>query len=130
LQAIEVDVDPRFYRTAEDQFLLGIYSSTNNSPFLIFKVSSYSAAYADMLAWEGFMGPNLATLFGLTSQDFARVNFNDIVLYNKDVRAILDNSGEVIFGYSFVDQETLVLFENKLALQEVISRLQNNRLRE
>ena len=130
LRAMEADLSARFYRNANEQFLLGVYSTTNNSPFLIFEVTSFSSAYADVLDWERFMGANLAPLFGKNSQDFARANFSDVVLFNKDVRAVFDDAGEVIFGYSFVDQETLVIFENKLALREISTRLQTNRLRE
>ena len=126
---LRVKASSKLLRSFEENFMYGIYSSTNNAPFLILRTTSFDTAFSEMLAWERTMGPDLQELFS-SEHDFTRETFVDIVLYNKDVRAVLSQSGEVVLGYSFIDKNTIVIFENKLALKEVINRSQRNTVKQ
>ena len=120
-----------FLRTLKSNFMFGIYSSTENSPFFIFKVTSYIDGYSGMLDWEDRLVRDMEAVFGKNYDDIARSAFEDIVLYNTDVRVILDIKGEPVFGYAFLqDKETLVIFNNKLTLREIINRMQQNTVRQ
>lgn len=55
--------------------------------------------------------------------------FQDIDVYNKDVKAILDEEGKIIFGYSFIDLKTLVFFTNEKSFKKLISSFQNKKQR-
>lgn len=120
-----------FLRALDSNFMYGIYSTTENSPFFIFKVASYIDGYSGMLDWEDTVVRDMEAVFGKNYDDIARSAFEDIVLYNTDVRAILDVKGEPVFGYAFLqDKATLVIFNNKLTLREIISRMQQNTVRQ
>lgn len=131
MRDMDTQMPETLLRTIEPIFMYGVYSSTEVSPFLIFKVSSYNTAYSGMLEWEDNIVRNLDDLFTQDLSDTSRLVFQDVVLYNTDVRVLLDERGEVLFGYGFLqDKVTLVIFDNRLTLREIITRTQNNTIRQ
>ncbi len=130
LRTIEAKAPGSLTRALDPLFMYGTYSSVDVSPFVIFTTSSYSTAYAGMLEWEKDLMRDLEPLF---NQDLRNVtsSFQDVVLENIDVRAVLDERGEIIFGYGFLqNKQTLVIFNNKLALREIIMRNQRNTIKQ
>jgi len=111
-----------FVRQLDSRFMYGYYSGTNNSPFLIFSTSNFARAYASMLQWERDLPRELNSLFVADLASYG-TNFQDLVLFNLDTRVLLDQSGNVVFGYTFLqDQKTLVFFETRNTLQEINTR--------
>jgi len=130
-RAMDVQIPGALERAIDPLFMYGSYSSTGISPFLLFTVSSYATAYAELLKWEDDIIRDLEPMFAQDLSSLSRSNFEDLVLYNTDVRAILDNQGEVLFGYGFLqDKKTLVFFDNRLTLREIITRNQRNTIKE
>ncbi len=115
-----------FLRSLDDNFMFGLYSTTENSPFLMLRTENFDSAYAEILSWEQSIGNDLGALLGKPDYDYSRSGFVDVVYFNKDVRAVLDVEGNPVIGYSFIDRETIVFFANKLTLREVIDRSQQN----
>ena len=68
----------------------------------------------------------MGDLFMVNKKYYAQP-FSDLSLYNKDTRVILDEEGQIVFGYSFVDLHTLVFFTNTLEFKKILTYLQNNR---
>ncbi len=127
---IEAKVPGALTRALDPLFMYGTYSSTDISPFLIFTTNSYSNSYAGLLDWEKDIARDLQPLF-VDDLNGVASNFQDVVLYNIDIRAVLDSKGEIIFGYAFLqDKSTLVIFDNKLALREIITRNQRNTIKQ
>lgn len=126
LEGLRAKISGSFARLLDDNFMYGVFSSTENSPFLILKVSEYSSAYAGMLEWERTMGLDLGALFNAEDYDYSRGNFVDVVYYNYDVRAILDIEGDPVLAYAFTNPNTIVIFSNRLTLREIIDRAQEN----
>jgi len=119
-------------RFLEPNFSFGYHSATENSPFLIIRTRSFEDSFPEMLKWEETILEDLQSIFiednPVLSKDRLRENiykFKDIVVKNKDVRAILDGGGKILFAYSFPDKETIVITTNKTTLQEVFERLSN-----
>lgn len=54
--------------------------------------------------------------------------FEDTVVSNRDLRAVIRRSGTTVFYYSFIDEETLIMATNTKTIGEIIQRLQSNRL--
>ena len=54
--------------------------------------------------------------------------FEDLVLLNRDIRAIIDEAGEVILLYSFVDNENIVLTKSTDVFREVVQRINSKKL--
>lgn len=126
LDGLRAKVSSAFIRTLGSNFMYGIYSTTENEPFLIFKTDNFDTAYAEILQWERSIGLDLGTIMGRDDFDYSRSNFVDVVFYNHDARAVLDIEGKVVLGYSFINQNTIVFFSDKMALREVIDRSQRN----
>lgn len=131
LRDLNTQAPSALLRTFDADFMYGFYSSTEVSPFLLFKVGSFNTAYAGMLEWERTIIQDVDNLFTQDLSDTNRSVFEDIVLYNTDVRVLLDEQGEVIFGYGFLqDKTSLVIFDNRLTLREVITRTQQNTIKQ
>ncbi len=126
LEGIRAKVPSSLVRSLNENFMYGIFSTVENAPFLIFKTDNYSSAYAGMLEWERTLGLDLATMLHREDFDYSRSTFVDVIYYNNDTRAILDSEGEAVLGYSFTSEDTVVIFSNKRALQEVVSRDRKN----
>jgi len=130
-RAIESQIPSTLSRALDPIFMYGSYSSVEVAPFLLFTSSSYSNAYSGLLEWEDDMVRDLESLFVADLSDVSRGRFEDLVLYNIDVRALLDSQGEVVFGYGFLqDKRTIVFFDNRLTLREIITRSQKNTIKE
>ena len=86
-----------------------------------------------MLAWENNLKDDLGPIFipptpaaVTTTSDQVinrRVIFEDIVVKNRDTRALRDAEGKIIFLYSFPDKNTIVIATNADTLQKITERL-------
>jgi hypothetical protein len=136
ISALAPDVPNTLLRTLEPNFLLGVHSFNNtNQPFLILSVDSYEQGFAGMLAWETTMSQDLAPLFpttsslpapstvAATSTQVINTGFTDNVVDNHDARVLLDQNGNSILLWAFLDQQTIVITTNQYTLTEIISRL-------
>lgn len=126
-------VDPKNY-------LLGVHSYDENQPLLILSVDSYNAGYSGMFAWEYTMQNDLAPLFTRTpapripspsinsgpSSDSAtstpQAGFVDKIVNNRDSRVVLNQSGDILLLWTFLDRNTIVITTNEGTLREVIVR--------
>lgn len=54
--------------------------------------------------------------------------FEDVVLSNRDMRAIFTISGQYVFYYSFIDEKTLLLATSPMTIPEIINRVKTNNL--
>ena len=114
-----------------DQWMLGFYSSGTDSaeisstPFIIATDNFFQNAFAGMLQWEPTMPSQVSGLFGIQPTQWSGGSFQDKVIQNKDSREFVDSSGNVLFLYSFIDNNTLVMAQNEAALGEIIHRFES-----
>ena len=121
---------------------LGIHGFRGGKPFLLFSVSSYDHAFDGMLSWEQNLLSDIGPLFGISVRDILgkaasttsealqnTLAVKDVIIKNKDVRAIFDPKKEIIFLYSFIDKETLVLTTSEDTLRFLIGKAWGGRLR-
>ncbi len=139
-------------RTVDD-YLLGVHSYDENQAFLVMRVDSYESAYAGMLAWERGMPDDLKPVFtrnpsphaepatqapataaatstSTTSASsapsvpkFLNTQFIDRIIENHDSRVILNEDGEILLVWTFVDRSTIAITTNDATLREIISSL-------
>lgn len=137
LNAIEARLPSSFLRTLKQNFMFGIHVFDGNQPFLILKTGFFENAFAGMLEWENYMNEDLAPLFGpkiVSSgirliEEESPITFKDIVIKNKDVRTIIDEStGKIILMYSFIDKETIAITTNEHTFREIFSRMTTSRV--
>ena len=114
----------------EPDFMYGYYFSFDSYPFLILKTRSFDNTFPEMLKWENNLIEDLRPIF-IEDKPFIATNdlrikefkFKDVVINNKDTRAVLNDAGEIIFIYAFVDKDTIIITTNKRAFQEIFNRL-------
>jgi len=118
---------PILTRSLSSDFMFGYHSSLGNNPFLFFNVKSYNNAFSGMLEWENTILKDLSPIFTKEGSkiDLENKNFKDIIISNKDVRAILGTDGKIEFAYSFPNKETLVIINNETTFQELLRRIIN-----
>jgi hypothetical protein len=64
-----------------------------------------------------------------TTADSSGNIFKDKVLQNKDVRALVNPEGKILFMYTFLDRKTLVIISSEKGLKEVLTRMTTGRIR-
>ncbi len=119
-----------FKRSLTDRWMLGIYYGKNqqNSAFVILTNDFFQNNFAGIIQWEKNMITDLEDyLLAKTSQitDLTlRGKFIDKIIKNRDVREYIEENGHIIFLYSFISNDKLVISNNEEALAEIITRLE------
>ena len=128
-------------RSLSSEYMLGIHSWNGNQPFLILKTDSYENAFAGMLVWEENIAGDLSALFprnmppmmeeGTTTTEQIlsyKKKFEDVLVINRDTRALRDEDGVIFLIYSLPDKETVIITSNTGTLAELYGRLLRSRM--
>jgi len=133
-------VPEELVRTLAKELLLGIHVFDGPQAFMILHTDSYDQAFAAMLVWENSMKNELLPFFtrtprpriqspGIatttvtpTTQPLTSV-FIDKIVENRDTRAIINEAGDLLLLWTFLDRNTLVITTNEYTLREIIARL-------
>lgn len=128
------------FRSLSSKYMLGVHSLNGNHPFIILKTDSYENAFAGMLSWEKNMAGDLSALFprniplstqeGTTTTEQVlsyKKEFEDILVKNRDTRALKDESGNIFLIYSMTDKETIIITSNTVTLIELFDRILRSR---
>jgi hypothetical protein len=126
-------------RSLNNNFYFGIYNMNGiNQPFLILSSNSYSDTIAGMLEWEKDMVKDLQNIFLAPSDQLVppfftetasntQYSFTDAVISNKDARIVRNGQGDqgqnVVFLYSMINQNTLIITTNQTIFQALLDRL-------
>ena len=116
--------------------MFGMHNYNGNQTFLILKVGSYDTSFSGMLKWETNLWQDFKELFNLKSDMPVSDNsyaievkkFQDATFDNKDCRIVKDSSGNIVFLYSIIDENTIVITTNTGTLREIISRINKARV--
>ncbi len=128
-------------RALLDRFMLGAYGEIDGkaTPFIILTTDFFQNAFAGMLAWEKTMQDDLSLLLNYKvkariEEDLASTTpstyfgiqgkFVDKQLNNRDVREFISKSGNLLFLYSFIDKDTIILTTSEAALLVLIDRVE------
>ncbi|MBI1975770.1 MAG: hypothetical protein HYS59_02105 [Candidatus Vogelbacteria bacterium] len=125
LSAIESTVPDELRRNLAPEFMLGIFSFTRNTAFLILKPSRYEIAFAHMLEWETDISRDLYPILtgGPAAAETIAARFEDRLLRNHDARVSVGPDGVIRLVYSFIDRQTLVIAPDIETFTEVLTRL-------
>ncbi|MCR4334409.1 MAG: hypothetical protein NUV47_01595 [Patescibacteria group bacterium] len=132
LSLLQTDAPDQYVRTLEPDFMFGIHSFNGNNPFIIFKTNLYQSAFAGMLKWEATLANDLSVIFSTTAQPTPDIlatskPFIDLVIKNKDVRALTNQYDRITLLYTFLDKETLLITTNEFTLKEILNRITNKK---
>ncbi len=135
LSFLKADVPESIQRTLRPDYMFGMYNYNGNQEFLILRVGAYDLAYSGMLSWEENLWQNYKDLFNLSDSNSDTTNklvveikkFQDATFFNKDARVVKDSAGKIIFLYSIVDENTIVLTTSTDTLKEILNRINDKR---
>jgi len=144
-----VRADAGLLRSFDGEYMLGIFGSDSNKPFLITENSLYENAYGGMLAWEKNMVEDMANILPIIKKDEPVVvatstkattttqnlipttetyNFSDKIIGNKDVRLAKNRKGETMLLYSFIDTKTILITRDEKTFTNILERYISSKL--
>ena len=142
LEKIETSAPAPLVRALGTMPTLGVHGFRGGKPFLLWSVSSYDHAFDGMLSWEQNLLSDIGPLFGISVREILgkaasttsevlqnTLAVKDVIIKNKDVRAVFNSKKEIIFLYSFIDKETLVFTTGEDTLRFLIGKAWGGRLR-
>ena len=124
ITTLDTRIPIQLERTLYKTFTTGVVSIDSNLPFFIFKVHSFDTAYVKMREWEKTILFDLGSLFKIDKRFYSQ-QFVDLDLYNEDARVILDEEGKIVFGYSFININTLLFFTSSETFKHVQGELRS-----
>ena len=109
-------------------YFAGIFANSGeNWPFLILRTNSYADISPGVIRWETSIIDDLGILLGVnTTGDnsyLLQAKFTDLIVSNKETRAIKDKGGNPALLYVFLDEKNILFALNKNTLEEVLIRL-------
>ena len=127
-------------RSLNDRWMLGVHDANGQDfPFMIFTTDFFQNAFAGMLKWEASMAEELADLFkyrekarmdeslsttSISSFFNIRGTFEDKIIRNRDVREFISQKGELLFLYSFIDENTIVIGTSESTISALLDRIE------
>lgn len=120
-------------RVIDDFFFVGILQTNKRKEILlVLPINNYNEAFGAMLNWEENLVHNLEFLIGFDDPTplpigttFSRYGFEDVLLQNSDVRAIIDVEGNYRALYSFINKGTLIITTSRELFSGAVSQLKN-----
>lgn len=136
LELVGANVPDEILRTLKTQYMFGLHNYNGNQRFLILKVGSYDVSFSGMLRWETNLWGNFKELFNLPTENSTSSSsfgleirkFQDATFNNKDCRVVKDSAGNIIFLYSLIDDNTIVITTSTDTLKEIINRVSKARV--
>ncbi len=130
-------------RSLLDRFMIGSYGLEDGSslPFIIFTTDFFQNAYAGMLSWEEQIVDEFSPFFGIrqkleeqmgaeqSTTSIAtffsiRGEFRDRIVRNRDVREFIGEKGELLFLYTFLDKDTVLITTSEAVISGVIDQVE------
>jgi len=124
-------------RTIKDPYMFGSYNYNGNQTFLVLKVGSFDTTFSGMLRWETNLWQDFKELFNLQSEETSSTEntfaleikkFQDATFDNKDCRVVKNSDGNIVFLYSIIDENTIVITTGPDTLKEIINRVSKARV--
>lgn len=129
-------------RSLTDRWMLGIYGEENGqkTTFMALTTDFFQNIFAGMLSWEdNSMADDLALLLNFknkttkvdptsTTTNIAsffgiRGSYSDKVIRNRDVREFRTPDGQLLFLYSFINKETLIITTTESSFMALVDRV-------
>lgn len=124
---LEIPNNLSLQRTLNKNFVVGRTTESEKiTPFLIFNINDFGLAFSSMLDWENSMAEKLGFLASETITTPENYYWKDVLIKNKDIRAMTTLSGDTILCYTFLDRNA-ILITGDLATLAKIAELYSSR---
>lgn len=119
---LEIPVPSSLRRDLYDEFAYGkIKKGDTEAQFIAFGVRDFGRAFSSMLEWEDEMLNHFN--FMITSQEQGveqgTEQWKDLIIKNKDVRAVTLSNNKPILLYTFLDKNTILITGDVSAIEEM-----------
>ncbi|OHA86981.1 MAG: hypothetical protein A3A96_03530 [Candidatus Zambryskibacteria bacterium RIFCSPLOWO2_01_FULL_39_39] len=139
LNFLQISPPSELVRTLRDEYALGVISQNEvNSSFMVITVDDFGRAFAGMLDWEKSLEKDLFFLsrelpkepevqtdleepIQPTQPSETIFTWKDVIIKNKDTRALVDEGGRSIIAYTFLDKNTILITDNTLVIGDITS---------
>ena len=141
-QKLEARAPNALIRSLDPVFTFGVHEQRGVQPFIVFAVRSYDHARGGMLEWEKHILDDVGPIFdvdprelslevGTSSAEALAVDLSlkDVIIRNKDARALFDTDGAIVFLYIFLDKDTLVITTNEDTLRVLQGKVEKGRIK-
>lgn len=107
----------------QNNYVYGIYGlpGGERSQFMILKPKTYEGGFAGMLEWEDTMAEDLSLILQIDQLHVAE--YQDRLMFNKDVRILNTSRGDTVILYSFVDANTILIVKDEQSFRDILTRL-------
>ncbi|MEX0930460.1 MAG: hypothetical protein WDZ79_02145 [Candidatus Paceibacterota bacterium] len=110
-------------RNLSNEYVVGAFTA-DREPFIILTTSSYEQTYPAMLEWEREIARDLAGI--ITSVPHPQTTLaDDLIVDNRDARVLLDENGDQVVAYMFIDAGTIAIAQNERVLRRVMTTYRN-----
>ncbi|MFM2357423.1 MAG: hypothetical protein RJA61_160 [Candidatus Parcubacteria bacterium] len=122
-QVIAPNAPAQLVRSLTD-FMIGSFAKEiETETFVILTTNSFELSFSGMLGWEKTIRNDLIG-FAPTNTG----NFSDMFIKNKDVRVIKNTDGVIVFMYSFLNPNTIVLAQSSESFIAILNQFTTNQL--
>ncbi len=144
IQKLNTSIPNVIVRSLTDRWMFGVYGEETGqkTTFVALTTDFFQNAFAGMLSWENNgMADDLALLLNfkdrarkdelnstttISSYFTIRGQYTDKVLRNRDIREFRNPQGELLFLYSFINKETLLLTTTESAFVALVDRIEKD----
>jgi hypothetical protein len=144
VQKLNTQMPDVIFRSLTDRWMFGVYGEENGqkTTFMALTTDFFQNAFAGMLNWEDNAMPDdlalllnfkdrakrddLAATSTIASYFTIKGTFSDKVIKNRDVREFRNTKGELLFLYSFINKETLLLTTTESSFIALVDRIEKD----
>lgn len=113
LEQANVSLPNTLERNLKEEMALGVFKAQTGkiSPFVILTVREFGGTFAGMLEWENTMAQDLD--FAVLGQVSSTTpEWRDVIVKNKDIRALLTTEGASLIAYTFINKQTILIMSD------------------
>ncbi len=128
-EILKIDAPSLITRSLTEDYMLGVYNGIGGQKnfFAITTNNFFQNTFAGMIEWEKNIPEDLKDfLFDNTTQFTLKGSYKDKIVRNKDVREYISENDHIIFLYSFLSNDKLIITNDEQALENIILRLEKN----
>ena len=127
LALLGAHTQPNLTRSLTNEFMVGSYKTTDSGhAFIVLQTRDFANTFAGMLDWEGRLWEDFYKIFGTETPgqvtDLARSDFEDLLIKNKNARALKRADKTIAILYIFLDEKNLLIADNVETVTEVLAR--------
>lgn len=142
---VEVYLEKEDFNFINDNFLIGVVKQKNKVSsldqkeikgrkdlFFLIEARSFSDAFPIMLHWEKKMFADLSQFFDvdITAENnyLLSLDFKDEIIQNRNARILYDENGNIMLAYVYLDDNSIIITNNKEAVGEVLLRIKSSKI--